>query len=82
MDPDQPRAHECDKTCPRDCEILNRILLREARVEQFYIQLLESCDYPDVRRFTRELLERRRKRITALERSLNRMYSSFDPSGC
>ena len=73
---------DCDKTCPRDCEIMNRILLREAVVEQMYEQLLDECDYPDVRSFVLDLIEERKRQVAQLEKSLNKMYASFDPAGC
>lgn len=73
---------DCDKTCPRDCDIMNKILLREAMIGDMYVELLKACDYPDVHDFVRHMLEERNVNISRFERSLNRMYSSFDPSGC
>ncbi len=73
---------ECDQTCPRDCDIMNRILLREAAIGDMYLQLLKDCDYPDVQQFVRRMLEERREYVSRFERSLTKMYSSFDPSGC
>lgn len=73
---------DCDKTCPRDCQIMNQILMREAAVEQLYIQLLQECDYPDVRAFVQQMVEERREHVSRFEKSLNRMYAAFDPSGC
>jgi hypothetical protein len=61
---------------------MNRILLREAAVEQLYLNLLGNCDYPDVRAFAEELLKERQRQVRDLERSLIRMYASFDPAGC
>jgi len=73
---------DCDKTCPRDCEIMNRVLLREAAVEHLYLQVLEECDVPDVKEFVQRMIDERREYVSHLEKSLNKMYSSFDPAGC
>lgn len=82
MEPNEMSFKDCDKTCPRDCEIMNRILLREAAVEHLYLQLLKECDYPDVREFVKKMVEERKEHVERLEKSLNKMYSSFDPAGC
>jgi hypothetical protein len=61
---------------------MNRILLREAVVEQMYDTLYAECDYPDVKDFARTIADERKAYVKKLEESLNKMYASFDPSGC
>jgi rubrerythrin len=78
---DQPK-HECDHTCPRDCQQLNQILVREAAVERMYEQLLQDCDFPDIHHFVAEELAVHRQHVRSLEERINRLYTSFDPAGC
>ena len=80
-----PSSHsetpECEHSCPRDCALLNRMLLRETALGGVYNQLLKQCDYPDVRRFILDLVKEHDQLERKLERKLNKMYSTFDPSG-
>lgn len=78
---EQP-IHECDHTCPRDCPHLNQVLVRELAVERMYEQLLQECDFPDIRHFVTESLAEHRMRVRMLEDRINKMYTSFDPAGC
>ncbi|HEY4613735.1 MAG TPA: hypothetical protein VII11_12185 [Bacteroidota bacterium] len=72
---------QCDHECRFDCTLLTEALKRESELGHFYEQLLDECDYPDVRAFVSELAEKRRESINTMVAKLNRMYSSFDPSG-
>ena len=82
MGPNEISFKDCDKTCPRDCEIMNKILLREAAVEHLYLQLLKECDYPDIHEFVQHMVEERRASVSKFEKCLSKMYASFDPAGC
>ncbi len=70
------------RTGPHDCEIINKILLREATLDALYLTLAQECDYPGVKGFAYALVEERKKHLAAFERSVNKLYSSFDPAGC
>ena len=76
-----PSLH-CEHTCPRECQILNRILLREAALDGIYQKILKECDYPDVHAFVLELARDRQQAIQKLEQRVNAMYASYDPAGC
>jgi len=82
VDPPTPAVPaSCEHTCPRDCTLLNRMLLRETALGGFYNQLLQECDYPDVRKFVVELAREHDDAVRKLEGRLNELYASFDPSG-
>ena len=61
----------CRHTCRNTCDMLNEALRRETALVQFYEQLAQQCDYPDVHTFIQDLLEERRKPIVQIVSKLN-----------
>ena len=65
----------CEHTCRKLCAALNEALRTETRLLQFYEKLMTECNYPDVHRFVRDLVEERRKSVLLIVQKLNEMYA-------
>lgn len=80
----------CDHACRSTCATLSEALRVETKLVEFYERIVSECDYPEVSRFVRELVEERRKSILRIVQKLNEMYArgeimdgvgaSFDPA--
>lgn len=83
-------SFRCDHACRNTCATLSEALRAETKLVEFYEQIMAECDYPEIRRFVRELVEERRKSILRIVQKLNEMYArgeimdgvgaSFDPA--
>jgi hypothetical protein len=51
--------------------MLNEALKRESTLLQFYEQIADQCDYPDVKAFIQDLIDARRKPIVQIVSKLN-----------
>ncbi|HEY5615469.1 MAG TPA: hypothetical protein VIL52_05560 [Bacteroidota bacterium] len=66
-------VRECRHACRNTCELLNEVLHRETALLQFYEQIAQQCDYPDIRNFIQDVVEERRKPIEQIVSKLNEM---------
>ncbi len=68
-------SHElnCAHACRDTCALLNEALRREMALLQFYEQIVQQCDYPDVHAFVGDLAEQRSNSILRIVAKLNEL---------
>ena len=68
-----PDNLHCEHSCRNTCALLNDAMRQETAMIEFYEQMVEQCDYPDVEKFTREILEERSRTIIRMLQKLNEL---------
>ena len=78
----------CLHACRNTCAMLNEALRKETAVVRFYEELLDECNFPEVKSFVTEVVDEKRKgilriiqklnEIHARSQSLDGIYSSFN----
>ncbi len=68
----------CVRACKNTCAMLNEALRKEASLVRYYENLLEQCNFPEVRSFVVDLVENKRKDILSIIQKLNEIHAHSD----
>lgn len=65
----------CEHACRNTCAMLNEALRKETALVRFYEEILDECNFPEVRSFVTDLVEERRKGILRIIQKLNEIHA-------
>ncbi len=65
----------CQKNCKNTCSMLNEALRKETASVQFYEEVLDQCNSPEVRNLFVEMIEQRRAEILIIIQKLNEIHA-------
>lgn len=78
----------CEHACRNTCAMLNEALRKETAIVRYYENMLDECNFPEVKGFITDFVEEKRKgmlqiiqklnEIHARSQSMDGIYSSFN----
>jgi len=65
----------CGKNCRNTCSMLNEALRKETVSVQFYEEVLDQCNSPEIRNLIVEMIDQRRAEILSIIQKLNEIHA-------